>query len=133
MITAIDTNVLLDIFLPDPEFGPLSRVALAKQFEKGSLCICDVVYSELSAFFESKKILDEVLVKLGIRFKPMEEESAYKAGRAWHKYAKRASKKTRVLADFLIGAHAEKQANALLTRDRGFYRDYFPDLTIVSP
>jgi len=133
MITAIDTNVLLDIFLPDQKYGPASRDALTKQFEKGSLIICDIVYSELAAFFESKKMLDQTLLKLGIRFVSVDQTSAYEAGSAWKEYASRSGKKVRVLADFLIGAHAQKQANALLTRDRGFYRDYFSGLHVISP
>lgn len=133
MITAVDTNILLDVFLPDLEFGPKSRDALAVQFGRGSIVVCDIVYAELAAFFESKHEMDRTLLKLGVRFVALDEDSACEAGNAWRRYSRRRGRKQRVLADFLIGAHAQKQADALLTRDRGFYRDYFPGLNVIAP
>ena len=48
-------------------------------------------------------------------------------------YARNKGPRERVAPDFLIGAHAMRQANALLTCDAGFYRHYFDGLTVVTP
>jgi hypothetical protein len=64
-------------------------------------------------------------------------EAAALAGQLWRRAhagrRKSAARVNRVVADFLIGAHALKQADALLTRDRGFYRVYFKGLRVVEP
>jgi len=38
-----------------------------------------------------------------------------------------------VVADFLIGPHAQVHAFRLLGSRPGFYRDYFKDLTLWDP
>ena len=39
----------------------------------------------------------------------------------------------RTVPDFLIGAHALLQCNGLITRDAGFFRDYFKGLKVIVP
>ena len=133
MKTAVDTNVLLDVFLPDPKFGKTSREALQKQFKAGALIIGEIVYSELAGFFESRNRLEETFHALGIQYIPSHPAACYLAGEHWKCYRKSGGLRQRVLADFLIGAHAEIHADALLTRDRGFYRKYFRELRIIEP
>jgi predicted nucleic acid-binding protein len=39
----------------------------------------------------------------------------------------------RTIPDFVVGAHAMLQCKALITRDDGFFRDYFKGLKIIVP
>jgi predicted nucleic acid-binding protein len=48
-------------------------------------------------------------------------------------YACNKGPRERVAPDFLIGAHAIKQAGSLLTTDAGFFRHYFDGLIVISP
>jgi predicted nucleic acid-binding protein len=131
MITFVDTNILLDVFLPDPEFGEKSSGYLERSFHEGSLIINEIVYAELAPQFSSQRLLDKTLLKLGIRTLSIDRETAYTAGIAWQQYRRAGGKRERIISDFLIGAHALVHADRLLTRDRGFYKKYFKNLRVI--
>jgi len=133
VITAVDTNVLLDIFGADPVFGRRSGLALRRCVAEGRLVACDVVWAETASFFESPEAAVDALIRLGVQFLPGNEEGALAAAVAWREYRRRGGRRDRVAADFLIGSHAATTADRLLTRDRGFYRAYFDALTVLDP
>ncbi len=130
MTTAVDTNIFLDILLPNPEFFAASAAALQNAADDGSLVVADIVYAELCVHFETQRGCDRFLESNQIRVQSLTRESLFAASRAWRTYLRQGGKRTMVLADFLIGAHAAHQASRLLTRDRGFYSKLFPTLKI---
>jgi predicted nucleic acid-binding protein len=133
MITAVDSNVLLDIFTADPEFGEPSAEAIRESMLEGKLIACEVVWAEISASFPDITAAKDALHQLGIEFSPMEETSCLDAGKYWKRYRKSGGTRSRIIPDFLIGSHALRQADRLLTRDRGFYRKYFSHLKVIDP
>jgi hypothetical protein len=130
----VDTSVLLDVFGADQTHGERSREALRRAYRTGALLACGVVWAEIHAHLARNVDARKLLGLLGVRFDPMSAEAAELAGRMWHEHrARSTSGRSRVVADLLVGAHARVQADALLTRDRGFYREYFRGLQIIDP
>jgi len=133
VVTAVDTNVLIDILRADPKFGAASREALKRCRSEGGLIACEVVWAELGAGARSGGQLKRVLDSIGLEFAPMDRETSIDAGRAWRAYRQRGGRRTRIVSDFLIAAHARRNAERLLTRDRGFYAEYFRSLSVLDP
>lgn len=154
MIVAVDTNILLDILIPDEEFMQNSRRLLDRYTEKGQLIICYMVYAELASQFHSEKTLKEFLSDTGIRLIHSDEKTLCLSAERWKAYTNSGKDKLRcpkcgqevsiichkcknavlfrqhIISDFIIGAHAITHAEILLSRDRGFYKTYFKDLKV---
>lgn len=133
MITAVDTNILIDVLGADPRFGPGSRSMLRQIQQEGVLIACDIVWSEVVAAFPDVDATESALSRLSITFSPLDRAAAVRAGIAWRAYRQAGGPRERLATDFLVGAHALEQADRLLTRDRGFHRVAFAGLTIVDP
>ncbi len=133
MRTAVDSSVLLDVVSGDPRFGEKSRAALRAAYDAGTVVACEVVWAEVRAHYGSDNAFTERLVDMGVRFDPISPQAATLAGRLWREAGKDRTHGKRVVADFLIGAHAMLHCDRLLMRDRGFVRDHFAGLKLIDP
>lgn len=132
MKTAVDSSVLFDIVKGAPG-AAAAQAALEAALAAGALCACAVVLAELGRYFSRDDDLLAFLSDCQIDHDPMSMDTAIGAARIMRTYARNAGPRERVAPDFLIGAHAMQQAEALLTTDGGFFRHYFKGLKIVTP
>ena len=133
MKTAVDSSVILDVLVDDPKFASRSETALRKAASEGALVVCECVVAEIRPAFENVSI-EEFLADWNIEFSASTRASALLAGDMFAAYLRRRrAGSSRVVADFLIGANAMLSADRLLARDRGYYRDYFQRLVLLTP
>lgn len=139
MITAIDTNVVVALWDQDSSLKLAARAGLEAAFRRGNLIAAAPVFAELlaapgrtedfvNAFFEDTGIM--VDWELG-------EEVWRSGGKAFRGYSERRRshrdfRTRRILADFLIGAHAAVHGYRLMTMDKRLYRAAFPGLKVES-
>ena len=128
MITSVDTNVLFDVFRTDSPHHSQSLRWVQQAYDMGAVIVCDLVYAELVPAFTAKASLDNALREIGAALSPINSSIAFEAGLRWKLYRESGGPRNRIIIDFLIGAHAASTADAFLTRDRGFFATYFPDL-----
>jgi predicted nucleic acid-binding protein len=137
MRTSLDTNVLSAVW--SREAGSDRLVAqLGEARQAGALLISGVVYAELLAYPNATEefvhgFLDQTGIVLDLK---LQDAVWMEAGRRFARYAarRRRSKEgseKRLLADFLVGAHALLQADRLMTLDPGRYKKDFPELRLV--
>jgi predicted nucleic acid-binding protein len=132
MKTAIDSSVLFDI-VKGAAGAAAAQTALEAALAQGSACVCAVVVAELGRYFVSEQDLRDFLSDCQIDHDPISMQSALEAARIMRAYARNKGPRERVAPDFLIGAHAMQQTDALLTCDAGFFRHYFDGLTVLTP
>ena len=101
---------------------------LLAAYDQGAVLVCDIVYAELVPFFRDRTLLNVALREVNADLAPIDSSIAHEAGIRWMKYRRAGGPRNRIIADFLIGAHAVVSADTFLTRDRGFYATYFPEL-----
>jgi predicted nucleic acid-binding protein len=135
---AVDTSVLVDI-IGDGPGAPAAEAALREALAAGPVVACEVVLAEVVAGLGHSDIVMDTLDEIGLGFSPLERRAAVRAGEMQRRYRERLRQGTdagpvrRSVPDFLIGAHALLQCQGLITRDAGFFRDYFKGLKVIVP
>lgn len=131
MITAVDTSVLLAIVKAEPDAHAWTNL-LSRAQADGDLVACEVVAAELFAALMDREKFDLTFSGLGIVFSPTSLESAQLAGQLFRQYRNQGGPREHLVPDFLIGAHALRQANQIAAVDRGYLRRYFPGLKVLK-
>ena len=139
MRICIDTTILIDI-LKD-EFRNFQDKFYAALERREEFVAPSVVYAELLPQFQGNtKQLEEFLTEHKIEIRPLDVVSVTAAAEGWMKYLKKKEKlkcpqcghllviRAHFLSDFFIGGFAMAKCDAILTRDRGIYNKYFPQL-----
>ena len=129
----VDSNIILDVFLDDPNWANWSESKLAKYSSITKLFINQVVYSEVSIGFKRIEDLEIGLNRGGFVMLEIPKEALFLTGKAFLKYRKNRGTKRSPLPDFYIGAQAAILNLDLITRDESRYRTYFPTVNLISP
>jgi predicted nucleic acid-binding protein len=132
VITAVDTSVLVAIAKAEPNARQWADL-LAEAQADGDLVVCDVVAAEFFALLMDRAKFARTFIGLGIAFSPTTLESAQLAGRLFRQYRRLGGPRDHLVPDFLIGAHAQRQADQIAAIDRGNLRRYFPRLKVLKP
>ena len=129
----VDTNVLVDVLEDDPVWADWSIAQLRAQSRIHPLLINPIIYAELSVTFSDLAVLDQTVATMELAFKELPRPALFLAGKAFVQYRREGGKKSNVLADFFIGAHAAVLGCPLLTRDVRRYQHYFPGVVLIAP
>jgi predicted nucleic acid-binding protein len=129
----VHSNVILDVFLNDPNWADRSEGALEALSAANRLFINPIIYTEISIGFERIEELESALRPTGFILLDIPKEALFLAGKVFLRYEKRRGKRRFPLPDFFVGAHAAVMELALLTRNARRYRSYFPSVRLISP
>jgi len=98
----VDSNIILDVFLDDPNWADWSESKLDEYDQSGILYINSIVYAEISLGFSRIEDLESSIAMAGFQLLEIPKEALFLAGKAYLKYRKKkGTKKLRSLISLL--------------------------------
>ena len=128
---AVDAPVLVELLVDGPR-ADAAETCLRQALAGGRVVVCDAALAAVSATLRNGADALAALEEMGVHYSPVESKSARRAGEMQRRQRQRAGE-PRAIADFLVGAHALLQCDALITFDAAFHRDYFKGLKLIQP
>jgi predicted nucleic acid-binding protein len=132
MITALDSSVLWAIIKQEAGHEEW-LVALIRAASEGPLIISPIAFAELAPSTADAAELNGFLSQLAISYDAIAPATAHLAGLTFKRYRQWGGPRMHLVPDFIIAAHAQVQANRLAAIDRGYLRQWFPDLHLLVP
>ena len=129
---AVDSSVVIAL-LSDSAQADAAEQALRESLSRGQVVICDVAVAEVCSSLLNGDQAMQALEDMGIGFSAVEQKSALRAGEMQRRYRSRGGVPPRAVTDFIVGAHALLQCDALIAHDAAFLRDYFKGLKVIVP
>lgn len=132
MITALDSSVLWAIIKQENGHEQW-LAALLRAASEGPLIISPIAFAELAPSTPDAGHLQTFLSQLAISYDAITPAAAHLAGLTFKRYRQSGGPRMHLVPDFVIAAHAQIQANRLAANDRGYLRQWFPDLHLLAP
>ena len=130
-VTAVDANVLIDVLVRDEKFWQESYEALELASAQGDVIVAPIVLAEVAGAVSRPSDPGDRLKDVGEMLVEMNAAQLVHAGLLWRD--RTVSRQRRSLPDYLIGVHAARNADRLLTRDTDFKKLHIADLEVVTP
>lgn len=128
---AVDAPVLVELLANGPHADAV-EATLRQTLVGGRVVVSDAALAKVASSLRNGADALAALEEMGVLYSAVEAKSALRAGEMQRRMRQR-SDASRPIADFLIGAHALLQCDALVTFEASFYRDYFKGLKLIVP
>lgn len=132
-IVLVDTCVVTDLADPQSTWFEWSASTLERLDNNHAFVINPIIYAECSIGYDTIEEIEALVTHLDFAVKSLPHEALFLGGKAFLRYRRNHGRKTNVLPDFFIGAHAAVENYKLMTRDKGRFSTYFPGVELIIP